>query len=86
MLRIVLHAQDIEMLLVQVSAVPGYALKVDLPAQTVTTPGGTTLRFDIAASVKARILDGADDVDDTLLLASEIKAFEDRRLNEKPWL
>jgi hypothetical protein len=44
------------------------------------------LRFDIAASVKARLLDGADDVDDTLLLASEIKAFEDRRLNERPWL
>lgn len=86
MLPIVLNAQDIETLLAQVSAVPGYALKVDLPAQTVTTPDGTTLHFDIAASVKARLLDGTDDVDDTLLLASEIKAFEERRLNERPWL
>jgi len=59
------------MLLAQVDAVRVTHWR-STPAQTVTTPDGMTC-VSICGLGQGALLDGTDDVDDTLLAASEIK-------------
>lgn len=68
-------------------ATEGYRLTVDLDKQTVTEPDGTTPPFEIAAFRRWAIMNGFDDIGITLSQrADDIKAFEEKRLAEKPWL
>lgn len=64
----------------------GYQLTVDLEAQTVTTPGGTAFSFEIDEFRKYRLLNGLDDIGLTLQQQDSIKAYEERRKTEAPWL
>jgi 3-isopropylmalate dehydratase small subunit len=59
---------------------------VDLAAQTVTTPDGETISFDIEPSRKASLLEGLDDIGQTLIAEQPINDFETRRKLETPWL
>ena len=85
-LPIVLPAAEIEALFQQVLATPGYQLVVDLAAQTVTRPDGKVLSFDVDAFRKECLLNGWDDIGLTLRHADKIKAFEEKRRLEQPWL
>jgi 3-isopropylmalate/(R)-2-methylmalate dehydratase small subunit len=85
-LPIVLPGSEIEELFKQTEATEGYKLTVDLPAQTVVRPDGRALRFDIDAFRKECLLNGWDDIGLTLRHADEIRAFEERRRAEQPWL
>ena len=68
-------------------ATEGYRLTVDLDKQIVTEPDGTTTPFEIAAFRRWAIMNGFDDIGITLSQrADDIKAFEEKRLAEKPWL
>ena len=68
-------------------ATEGYRLTVDLDKQTVTEPDGTATSFEIAAFRRWAIMNGFDDIGITLSQrADDIKAFEAKRLAEKPWL
>lgn len=64
----------------------GYRLHIDLSAQTITTPHGETIPFDIEDFRKERLLKGLDDIGLTLRHAAEICAYEARRQREAPWL
>lgn len=64
----------------------GYALTIDLPAQTVQTPDGESFSFDIDASRKHCLVNGLDDIALTLQQAEAIRAYEARRRSEAPWL
>jgi 3-isopropylmalate/(R)-2-methylmalate dehydratase small subunit len=64
----------------------GYALSVDLAAQTVTTPAGQVLHFEIDQFRKQALLQGLDNIGWTLSHADEIAAYEARRKQEAPWL
>jgi len=64
----------------------GYRLQVDLAAQTITTPDGETIAFEIDPFRKNCLLKGLDDIGLTLQHADEIRAFEKRHLAEMPWL
>jgi 3-isopropylmalate/(R)-2-methylmalate dehydratase small subunit len=64
----------------------GYQLSIDLDAQTVTTPSGTAFSFEIDAFRKYRLLNGLDDIGLTLQQQDSIKAYEERRKLEAPWL
>ncbi len=80
-------AEDIvDRLFDAVAANPGYALGIDLEAQTVTTPSGETFAFDFSAGLKERLLNGLDDIGVTLQYAEDIRGYEARRRNEAPWL
>ena len=70
----------------QVEASEGYTLHVDLPAQTVTTPGGRVLQFEIDHFKKQALLQGLDNIGWTLSHSDEIAAYEQRRKQEAPWL
>lgn len=64
----------------------GYALSVDLAAQTVTTPAGRVLLFEIDQFRKQTLLQGLDNIGWTLSHGDEIAAYEARRKQEAPWL
>lgn len=51
-------------------------MSVDLEAQTVMSPSGRIMRFDIDAARKRKMLQGLDAIDETLVLAAEIDAYE----------
>ncbi len=85
-LPIVLDAAIVDQLFRETEATLGYALHVDLERQTVTTPGGESFGFDVDAHRKYCLLNGLDDIGLTLQQADKIKAYEERRKMEAPWL
>ena len=85
-LPIVIDAATVDRLFRECDASAGYRLVVDLEQQTVTTPSGEVLRFDVDAGRKHRLLNGLDDIGLTLLHADKIKAYEERRRQDAPWL
>ena len=86
LLPIVLPELDIDTLFSESAAQPGYRLAIDLPEQTVTTPGGRVYRFEVDAFRKDCLLHGWDDIGLTLKHADKIKSFEAARLKRQPWL
>ena len=86
MLPVVLKSAEVSQLFKEVEAQPGYQVTVDLAAQTVTTPSGTSFHFDIDAFRKECLLKGLDEIGLTLQHDVEITAYEQRRKQEAPWL
>ena len=85
-LPIALPGDALDALFAQVEAVPGYKLTIDLEKQMVICPDGTRLSFAVDAFRKECLINGWDDIGLTLLHADEIRAFEDKRRVEQPWL
>ena len=85
-LPIVLPAAEIEALFAQVEASPGYALSIDLPAQAVISPDGHGIPFAVDPFRKECLVNGWDDIGLTLRHADKIRAYEDKRRAEQPWL
>ena len=59
---------------------------IDLEAQTITTSQGEEIPFEVDVFRKYCLLNGLDDIGLTLQHADEIRAYEDRRQQEAPWL
>jgi len=72
-------------LIAEAESTEGYTLSVDLAAQTVTTPDGRVLNFEIDQFRKQALLKGLDNIGWTLSHADEIAAYEARRRQEAPW-
>jgi 3-isopropylmalate/(R)-2-methylmalate dehydratase small subunit len=85
-LPIVLPAAEIDALFAQVETAPGYQLTIDLPAQAVIRPDGKDIPFQVDAFRKECLLNGWDDIGLTLRHADKIRAFEEKRRIEQPWL
>lgn len=85
-LAIVLEDYIVDTLFQAVEATPGYSLTIDLAAQTVTTPTEDRLTFAIDAFRKHSLLNGLDDIGQTLQHTNEIVDYENRRKQEMPWL
>ncbi len=85
-LPIVLDAAVVDELFQAVAANEGYQLTVDLEAQTITTPEGKVIPFEVEAFRKHCLLNGLDDIGLTLQHVDEIRAYEERRKQEAPWL
>lgn len=85
-LPITLEHPIVRELFAEVEANEGYTLQVDLAAQTVTTPAGRVLRFEIDQFRKNALLQGLDNIGWTLSHSDEIAAYESRRKQEAPWL
>ncbi|MBP6422713.1 MAG: 3-isopropylmalate dehydratase small subunit [Propionivibrio sp.] len=85
-LPIVLPAAEIEALFAEVVATPGYTLSIDLTRQVIVCPDGRELSFAVDAFRKECLLNGWDDIGLTLHHAEKIRAFEDKRRIEQPWL
>jgi len=86
-LPIVLGEAQVDVLINEVKAFPGYRLIVDLEQQVVrTTNGSASYGFDIDAFRKYCMLNGLDDIGLTLRQADKIRAFEERHMAAQPWL
>lgn len=85
-LPIVVAAEVLDELFREVESKPGYRLVVDLERQTITRPDGGTLSFEVDEFRKYCLLNGLDDVGLTLQQAEDIRAYEERRKQEAPWL
>jgi len=86
LLPIVLPAEVVADLFRETYAVEGYRLVIDLDAQTVTTPDGESFAFEVDPGRKHRLVNGLDDIGLTLRFTEKIKAYEERRKQEAPWL
>jgi len=60
---------------------PGLAVTIDLPAQTLTWPGGPVVAFPIDAFAKDCLLQGVDEIGYVLKQEAAIAAFEGQRSN-----
>jgi 3-isopropylmalate/(R)-2-methylmalate dehydratase small subunit len=85
-LPIALRESEVARLFEEAAGAPGYRLTIDLAAQTVTTPSGEAMNFDIDDFRKKSLLNGWDDIGLTLRNAAEIKAYEERRKRTEPWI
>jgi 3-isopropylmalate/(R)-2-methylmalate dehydratase small subunit len=79
MLPIRLPGDVIETLFKEVRATEGYQLTIDLAAQTIRKPDGSTITFDVDGFRKHCLLNGMDHIGLTLQLGDKIEAFERSR-------
>ena len=86
LLPIVLEDGEVDAMFAQCEATEGYALTVDLAAQTVTRPDGVQHAFEIDAFRKHCLLHGLDDIGLTLQESEAIRAFEARHRAAQRWL
>lgn len=64
----------------------GYQITVDLNQQQIVKPNGETITFDVDPFRKHCLLNGLDDIGLTLQHVDDIKAYEQNRVKEAPWL
>ncbi|HLZ63761.1 MAG TPA: 3-isopropylmalate dehydratase small subunit [Ktedonosporobacter sp.] len=86
MLLITLDEASVQELFSEVEANEGYELKVDLDGQSITTPAGHVLPFEIDGFRKEALLQGLDAIGRTLYHQKEIEAYEERRKQEVSWI
>ena len=87
LLPVTLTEAEVDRLFHEVAAFPGFRLVIDLEKQAVATvDGSTVMRFEIEPFRKFCLINGLDDIELTLRHADKIRAFEERRRAEQPWL
>jgi 3-isopropylmalate/(R)-2-methylmalate dehydratase small subunit len=86
LLLIKLDAKIVDQLFNDAGNTEGYRLAVDLEEQSVTTPSGEVIKFDIDPFRKQCIMNGLDDIGLTLDHADKIRAFEAIHKAAQPWL
>lgn len=86
LLTVVIDPKTVGRLFKEVEANVGYRLEVDLQRQTITTPSSEIVSFEVEPALKERLLNGLDDIDITLKDSDTIRAYEQRRAKERPWL
>ena len=86
LLPVVLDESIIDQLFAQMYACEGYQLTIDLYEQVVVTPTGERFSFEVDEFRRHCLLDGLDDIGLTLEDAAYIKAYEQKRRIQAPWL
>lgn len=86
LLPVRLDADAVDRLFRETEATEGYRLTVDLDRQVVVTPDGTAFAFDVDPFRRECLMEGMDDIALTLQHAGDIRAYEQRRREEAPWL
>ncbi|WP_421852578.1 3-isopropylmalate dehydratase small subunit [Marinomonas sp.] len=86
LLPIVLQAEEVDQLFAEVALREGAQVIVDLENQTVTSPSGATFKFNVDNFRKHCLLNGLDDIGLTLQQDSAIRRYEEKRMNDAPWL
>jgi 3-isopropylmalate/(R)-2-methylmalate dehydratase small subunit len=61
-------------------------LSVDLERQVVVRPNGEEIAFEVDPLRRHLLLNGLDDIGQTMARAPAIDAYESRRAAEKPWM
>ncbi len=85
-LPIVVDADTLKALMAEISANEGVEFSIDLEDQSVSTPGGININFDIDGFRKHNLLEGLDDIGLTLAQTDKIDAYEVKHKEMFPWL
>ena len=72
--------------LFQAARAEDFTLTVDLAQQLLTSSTGDSIPFEVDAFRRHCLLEGLDDIGLTLQQADAIRAYEQRRRAEAPWL
>ena len=67
-------------------AAGGASVTVDLDQQTVTAPRGQIFSFEIEPLRRNALLQGLDEIGQTMLRASDIAAWQQRDSENRPWM
>ena len=86
MLPIVLTAAQIEELFRVTVDNPGFTISVDLESQQITTQAGVHISFELDSYRKYCLLNGLDEIGQTLSYKSNIVDFERNHLKQYSWL
>ncbi|CAN7698957.1 3-isopropylmalate dehydratase small subunit [Caballeronia sp. LjRoot29] len=85
-LPVILADEQIQALRAEIEDTLGFSLTVNLETRQVSWANGQHVSFDMPEMLRKNLLEGVDEVGATLLFSEEIKAFEDKRLSQRPWL
>lgn len=85
-LPIVLTPEQIEGCFQAVQQTPGYTLAIDLEKQSITRETGEIMGFELDEYRKYCLLNGLDEIGQTLSYSAEIAAFESRHRQSHAWL
>jgi len=86
LLPIVLSEDNVESLFKAVEGKEGFRITVDLENQQVIPEQGEPLPFEIDEFRKHCLLNGLDEIGLTLNEADTIRAYEERRAEQEPWV
>ena len=86
MLPIQLPQETIDVLIAEAEKGRNARFSVDLESQTISTPDGQKISFEIDSFRKHCLLNGLSDVSLTLKKKSEITKFEGQHQQAQPWL
>ncbi|MCF6236837.1 MAG: 3-isopropylmalate dehydratase small subunit [Gammaproteobacteria bacterium] len=85
-LPVVLDAETVGKMFVDIEPNEGYELEVNLVEQIVSTPEGLSYLFEVDKFRKYCLLNGLDDIALTLEHVSDIDIYEAKRGKDAPWL
>ena len=85
-LPIVLPQAEVDKLMADAENGANAVLTVDLEAQQITRPDGSTVAFEVDPFRKRCLLEGLDDIGLTLEKGEAIDAYEVRAAAARPWL
>ena len=85
-LPIQLPKEQVELLMDDAERGANAVVGIDLEKQEITGPDGGTIHFEIDAFRKHCLLNGLDDIGQTLNKAPRIDDYEAKRKHQQPWL
>lgn len=85
-LPVVLPKEAVDTLMQDAEKGENARMSVDLAAQTVTTSDGEIFAFEVDSFKKHCLLEGLDDIGQTLNKVAAIDRFEARAAVERPWV
>ncbi len=85
-LPIILDEARVEQLFTLAGAEEALQINVDLEQQVLTPVAAESISFDVDSFRKHCLLEGLDDIGLTLQHVDDIRAYEERRKQETPWL
>jgi 3-isopropylmalate/(R)-2-methylmalate dehydratase small subunit len=86
MLPIVLPQEQIDVLMQDAAGDNTRVITIDLPSQRVIRANDESFAFEIAPSSKQALIEGLDEIGQTLQRNTEIASFEQRQSLSQPWL
>jgi 3-isopropylmalate/(R)-2-methylmalate dehydratase small subunit len=86
MLPIVLPQEQIDVLLRDAEGDNTRVITIDLPNQRVVRANGESFAFEINPSSKHALIEGLDEIGQTMKRDTEIAGFEQRQSLSQPWL
>lgn len=86
LLPVMLPAAEVQSLMEELAAAKEPILTVDLERCLIETPGARSIPFSVAPAGRNALLQGLDEIAQTLQYAADIEAFQRQDKLERPWI